>query len=114
MAMSPALATVNEPVNTAWKLNRVPAPACRPFPCATIVPVKLPFRSVVTLVNGRELTPTPDVFPGMVPDGGLKLMVGNAWMNAGVAVAGMLKGICLPPYCRLLSAFGPRGTPMRT
>ena len=88
--MSPAPATVNEPVKTAWKSNIVPTPACRPLPWATMVPVKLPFRSVVTLVNGRVNTPTPEVLPGMVPPGGLKLIVGKAWMNAGVAVGGVL------------------------
>src|SRR6185369_948083 len=91
ITMSPAPATVNEPVKTAWKSNRLPAPACSEFPCAMMVPVKLPFRSVVTFVNGRVLTPTPDVFPGIVPPGGLKLIVGNAWMNAGSVPAGVLK-----------------------
>ena len=56
-----------------------------------IVPVKLPLRSVVTFVKGRVKTPTPELLPGIVPAGGLKLMVGKAWMNAGVAVRGVLK-----------------------
>jgi hypothetical protein len=42
-----------------------------------MTPVKLPFRSVVTSVKGRVLTPTGEVLPGMVPDGGLKSMVGK-------------------------------------
>src|SRR5882724_6296022 len=56
-----------------------------------MVPVKFPFRSVVTLVNGRVFTPTGDVFPGMVPVGGLKSMVGKFWLNTGVAVGGVSK-----------------------
>jgi hypothetical protein len=90
ITMLPALATVNEPVYTAWKLNSEPSPARRPLPSAMIVPVKLPFRSVVTFLNGRVKTPTPYVLTVIVPAGGLKLMVGNAWMNAGSVPAGVL------------------------
>lgn len=49
----------------------------------------MPFKSVVTSVNGRVFTLTDEVFPGTVPAGGLKLIVGNVWMNAGVAVVGV-------------------------
>src|SRR5579864_8700122 len=86
---SPALATVKLLSKTAWNVNSGPSPACNPFPWAAIVPVKLPFKSVVTSKNGRVFTPMPEVFPGMVPAGGLKLMVGNDRVNAGVAVAGV-------------------------
>src|SRR6266480_3328076 len=56
-----------------------------------MIPVKFPFRSVVTSVNGRVFTFTPEVFPGIVPAGGSKSMVGNSWVKTGVAVGGMLK-----------------------
>src|SRR5215470_6833278 len=55
-------------------------------------PVKLPFRSVVTSVSGRVLTPIVPGIPGIVPVGGLKLMVGKFWVKAGVAVGGVLNG----------------------
>src|SRR6478609_6917267 len=87
---SPALATVNVLVKTAWNVNNVPRPASTPLPLASMVPVTLPFRSVVTSKNGRVLTPIPEVLPGMVPAGGWKLIVGNDCVNAGVAVAGVL------------------------
>src|SRR5262245_14038496 len=32
---------------------------------------------------GRFPTPTLEVLPGIVPAGGLKLMVGNVWVNKG-------------------------------
>ena len=87
---SPAAAMVNSPVSTSWKLKRVPTPACTPLPSAVIAPVKFPCKSVVTFVNGRLKTPTPDVLCGTVPAGGLKLIVGTICEKAGVAVFGVL------------------------
>src|SRR3990172_2946370 len=55
------------------------------------MPVKFPLRSVVTFVNGRVFTPTPEVFPGTVPAGGLKLMVGKGMSNTGVSFGVALK-----------------------
>src|SRR5579864_1761145 len=81
--------TVNEPSNTAWKVNSDPTPACNWLPWAVIVPVKFPFRSVVTSMNGRVLTPMPVLLPGTVPAGGLKLIVGNDCVKAGVVPGGM-------------------------
>src|SRR4029077_14529095 len=64
-------------------------PACSPLPCATIVPVKFPLRSVVMSMNGRVFTPMPVLLPGTVPAGGLKLIVGNDCVKAGGAVGGV-------------------------
>src|SRR5438128_265444 len=99
--MLPAFATVNWPVNTASKAIRSPTswgeqpevaalqPACCPLPCATIVPVKLPFWSVVTSVKGRVSTPMLEGAFGTLPEGGLKLIVGKNCENTGVAVGRM-------------------------
>src|SRR6185437_9087901 len=57
-----------------------------------MLPVKFPFKSVVTSVNGLVFTPIEPGIPGIVPVGGLKLMVGKFWTNAGVAVGGVLNG----------------------
>src|SRR5262249_52152781 len=79
------------PEKTALKTNRSPVPAWWPLPCATMVPVKLPDRSVVTSTIGRVFTFTPEVLPGTVPAGGVKVMVGNVCPKTGVAVGGVLK-----------------------
>src|SRR5919112_2954570 len=89
--MSPAAATVKLPLKTPLKSKSVPTPAWKPLPCAGIVPVKAPLLSVVTLVNGCVVTPTPEVLPGTVPAGGLKLMVGKYWLKTGACVGCALK-----------------------
>jgi len=91
-------------VNTAWNARisttdlGIP-PGTRtaaryPLPSATIVPVKFPFKSVVTLVNGTVDTPTPEVFPGIVPNGGLKLIAGCACSQHDTSVFFLLN---VPP-----------------
>ena len=58
---------------------------------ATVVPVKLPARLVVTSVKGLVFGPTPDLFPGTVPAGGLKSTTGNCWPKRGVSAGEAVK-----------------------